>query len=176
MGYELKDEEINEAFDRFKILADQKKEIFDDDLRALVAEEITKIPQVFDLLRLQLSDCAPGGVPSAAVTILHDGKEITDAAIGNGTMDAIFKVIDRVCGVSGELKDYKVDAVSQGKDAMARVLVKVVFDESKPAIMGHGLSVDTMLATAKAYIGALNSYMSMKERLRNVQKIEQEGI
>jgi 2-isopropylmalate synthase len=110
------------------------------------------------------------------VTILHDGKEITDAAIGNGTMDAIFKVIDRVCGVSGELKDYKVDAVSQGKDAMARVLVKVVFDESKPAIMGHGLSVDTMLATAKAYIGALNSYMSMKERLRNVQKIEQEGI
>ena len=174
LGYELKDEEINEAFDRFKILADQKKEIFDDDLRALVAEEITKIPQVFELLRLQLSDCAPGGVPSAAVTILHDGKEITDAAIGNGTMDA--SVIDRVCGVSGELKDYKVDAVSQGKDAMARVLVKVVFDESKPAIMGHGLSVDTMLATAKAYIGALNSYMSMKERLRNVQKIEQEGI
>lgn len=176
LGYELKDEEVNEAFDRFKILADQKKEIFDDDLRALVAEEITKIPQIFELTRLQLSDCAPGGVPSAAVTILHEGKEITDAAIGNGTMDAIFKVIDRVCGVSGELKDYKVDAVSQGKDAMARVLVKVVFDESKPAIMGHGLSVDTMLATAKAYIGALNSYMSMKERLRSVQKIEQEGI
>ena len=176
LGYELKDEEINEAFERFKILADQKKEIFDDDLRALVAEEITKIPQVFELLRLQLSDCAPGGVPSAAVTILHDGKEITDAAIGNGTMDAIFKVIDRVCGVSGELKDYKVDAVSQGKDAMARVLVKVVFDESKPAIMGHGLSVDTMLATAKAYIGALNSYMSMRERLRSVKASEKEGI
>ncbi|WP_263833695.1 2-isopropylmalate synthase [Sulfurospirillum oryzae] len=176
LGYELKDEEINEAFDRFKILADQKKEIFDDDLRALVAEEITKIPQIFDLVRLQLSDCAPGGVPSAAVTILHEGKEITDAAIGNGTMDAIFKVIDRVCGVSGELKDYKVDAVSQGKDAMARVLVKVVFDESKPAIMGHGLSVDTMLATAKAYIGALNSYMSMKERLRSVKTNEEEGI
>jgi len=176
LGYELKEEDLNEAFDRFKIVADQKKEIFDDDLRALVAEEITKIPQVFDLVRLQLSDCAPGGVPSAAVTIRHDGKEITDAAIGNGTMDAIFKVIDRVCGVSGELKEYKVDAVTQGKDAMARVLVKVVFDESKPAIMGHGLSVDTMLATAKAYIGALNSYMSMKERLRGLLKMEQEGI
>ncbi len=176
LGYELKEEDINDAFNRFKVLADQKKEIFDDDLRALIAEEITKIPQVFDLLRLQLSDCAPGGVPSAAVTILRDGQEITDAAIGNGTMDAIFKVIDRVCGVSGELKDYKVDAVSQGKDAMAKVLVKVVFEEGKPAIMGHGLSVDTMLATAKAYIGALNSYMSMKETLRSDQKIEQEGI
>ncbi len=168
LGFNLKDEEINDAFDRFKILADAKKEIFDDDIRALIAEEITKIPQVFELVTLQLSDCNPGGVPNAAVTIRHHGQEITDAAIGNGTMDAVFKVIDRVCGVSGELKDYKVDAVTQGKDALARVVVKVVFDESKPAIMGHGLSVDTMLATAKAYIGALNSYMSMKEGLRSI--------
>ncbi len=174
LGYDLKDEEINEAFERFKVLADQKKEIFDDDLRAIVAQEITKIPQVFELVRLQLSDCAPGGVPSAAITIRHDGKEVTDAAIGNGTMDAIFKVIDRVCGASGELKDYKVDAVSQGKDAMARVLVKVVFEDGKPAVMGHGLSVDTMLATAKAYIGALNSYLSMKERLKALGT--QEGV
>ena len=170
LGYDLKEEDINEAFDRFKIVADQKKEMFDDDIRALVAEEITKIPQIFELITLQLSDCSPGGVPSAAVTIRHDGVDITDAAIGNGTMDAVFKVIDRVCKVSGELKDYKVDAVTQGKDAMARVLVKVVFDESKPAIMGHGLSVDTMLATAKAYIGALNSYMSMREGLRNINQ------
>lgn len=168
LGFNLKDEEINDAFERFKILADAKKEIFDDDIRALIAEEITKIPQVFELVTLQLSDCNPGGVPNAAVTIRHHGQEITDAAIGNGTMDAVFKVIDRVCGVSGELKDYKVDAVTQGKDALARVVVKVVFDESKPAIMGHGLSVDTMLATAKAYIGALNSYMSMKEGLRSI--------
>ena len=172
LGYDLKEEDINEAFDRFKIVADQKKEMFDDDIRALVAEEITKIPQIFELITLQLSDCSPGGVPSAAVTIRHDGVDITDAAIGNGTMDAVFKVIDRVCKVSGELKDYKVDAVTQGKDAMARVLVKVVFDESKPAIMGHGLSVDTMLATAKAYIGALNSYMSMKEGLRNINQAQ----
>jgi 2-isopropylmalate synthase len=169
LGFNLKDEEINDAFERFKVLADAKKEIFDDDIRALIAEEITKIPQVFELVTLQLSDCNPGGVPNAAVTIRHHGEEITDAAIGNGTMDAVFKVIDRVCGVSGELKDYKVDAVTQGKDALARVVVKVVFDESKPAIMGHGLSVDTMLATAKAYIGALNSYMSMREGLRSVK-------
>ncbi|MDD3462660.1 MAG: 2-isopropylmalate synthase [Sulfurospirillaceae bacterium] len=169
LGYELKDEDINEAFERFKIVADQKKEMFDDDIRALVAEEITKIPQIFELVRLQLSDCSPGGVPSAAVTIRHNGKEITDAAIGNGTMDAVFKVIDRVCNVSGELRDYKVEAVTQGKDALARVLVKVVFDDSKPAVMGHGLSVDTMLGTAKAYIGALNSYISMREGLRNIK-------
>lgn len=175
LGYTLADNELNEAFDRFKILCDKKKEIFDDDIRALVAEEITKIPEIFELITLQLSDCNPGGVPNAAVTIRYDDKEITDAAIGNGTMDAVFKVIDRVCGVNGELKDYKVDAVTQGKDALARVVVKVAFDENKPAVMGHGLNVDTMLATAKAYIGALNSYMSMKEGLR-MRGLEKKGI
>lgn len=168
LGYHLSGDELNEAFGRFKMLADKKKEIFDDDLRAIATEEITKISETFKLITLQLSDCNPGGVPNAAVTIRYDDKEITDAAIGNGTMDAVFKVIDRVCGVNGKLKDYKVDAVSSGKDALARVVVKVTFEEGKPAIIGHGLSVDTMLATAKAYIGALNSYMSMKERLVNV--------
>ncbi len=169
LGFNLKNEEIQKAFDKFKILADAKKEIFDDDIRALVASEIIKISEVYELITLQLSDCNPGGVPSAAVTIRHDGKNTTDAAIGNGTMDAIFKVIDRVCGAKGKLKEYKVDSVTQGKDALARVVVKVVFDESKPAIMGHGLSVDTMLATAKAYIGALNSYISMRDGLRDIK-------
>ncbi len=168
LGYDLSDEEINEAFKRFKILSDSKKEIFDDDLRAIVAEEITKIPQTFELVRLQLSDCNPGGVPSAAITISHNGEETTDAAIGNGTMDAVFKVIDRVCGAKGVLKEYKVESVTQGKDALAKVVVKVCFDESKPAVMGHGLSVDTMLATAKAYIGALNSYISMKDGMKSI--------
>lgn len=175
LGYTLNDEELNQAFVLFKELADQKKEIFDDDIRALVAEEITKIPEIFELVTLQLSDCNPGGVPNAAVTIRYEGKETTDAAIGNGTMDAVFKVIDRVCGVNGELMDYKVDAVTQGKDALARVVVKVAFDEQKPAVMGHGLSVDTMWATAKAYIGALNSYMSIREGLR-MKGLEKKGI
>ena len=167
LGFNLANDEIDESFGRFKILADAKKEIFDDDIRALVSAEIAKVEEVFKLVTLQLSDCNPGGVANAAVTISHDGEEITDAAIGNGTMDAVFKVIDRVCKVKGELRDYKVDAVTEGKDAMARVLVKVVFEEGKPAIMGHGLSVDTMLATANAYIGALNSYISMKDGFKN---------
>ncbi|MBE0496238.1 MAG: 2-isopropylmalate synthase [Campylobacterales bacterium] len=175
LGYTLNDVELNEAFVLFKALADQKKEVFDDDIRALVAEEITKIPEIFELVTLQLSDCNPGGVPNAAVTIRHAGQETTDAAIGNGTMDAVFKVIDRVCGVNGALMDYKVDAVTQGKDALARVVVKVSFDDQKPAVMGHGLSVDTMWATAKAYIGALNSYMSIREGLR-MRGLEKKGI
>ena len=163
LGFNLKDAEIDEAFKRFKFLADAKKEIFDDDIRALVAEEIIKIKEFYKLVTLQLSDCNPGGLPSAAVTISYEGKQKTDAAIGNGTMDAIFKVIDRICDVNGKLKEYKVDSVTQGKDALAKVVVKVVFGEDKTAVIGHGLSVDTMLATAKAYIGALNSHLSMKK-------------
>ena len=74
-------------------------------------------------------------------------------------MDAIFKVIDRLSGIHGVLKDYKVSAVSQGKDALANVVVKVEFDGK--TIIGHGLDIDTMTASARAYIGALNSYVKI---------------
>ena len=101
----------------------------------------------------------------AAVAIKFKDQIIKDAAIGDGTMDAIFKTIDRLTGYNGELKDYKVTSVSEGKDALAKVITRVSFDNISPAFVGHGLSIDTMLATAKAYLGALNSYLSQKERL-----------
>ena len=160
LGFDLSPEDLNKAFERFKLLADKKKEIFDDDIRMLIANEITNIPQAYELVGLQIADCS-AGVPSAAVTIRHDGEEITDAGIGNGTIDAIFKTIDRISGHSGLLRDYRVEAVSQGKDALAKVVVNVQFDKNNSAVIGHGLSIDTMLASAKAYIGALNSYLSM---------------
>lgn len=165
LGFELSEEELHSAFERFKVLADKKKEIYDDDIRMLIAQETTHIPKVYELVKLQISDCSEG-VPSAAATIRYNGEELTDAAIGSGTIDAVFKVIDRLSGYTGELKDYKVEAVSQGKDALARVIVKVVFDDDHPAVIGHGLSVDTMVASANAYINSLNSYLSMKEGLR----------
>ncbi len=160
LGFELSREDLDKAFERFKKLADKKKEIFDDDIRMLIASEITNIPQTFELVGLQIADCS-AGVPSAAVTIRHNGETITDAGIGDGTIDAIFKTIDRISGHAGVLKDYRVEAVSQGKDALAKVVVNVQFDKERSAVIGHGLSIDTMLASAKAYIGALNSYLSM---------------
>lgn len=165
LGFDLSEEEINAAFERFKALADKKKEIYDDDIRMIVSEESIHIPKVYELVKLQISDCSEG-VPSAAATIRYHGEEITDAAVGNGTIDAVFKVIDRISGFNGELTDYKVEAVSEGKDALAKVVVKVVFDNAKPAVIGHGLSVDTMMASAMAYINSLNSYLSMNEGLR----------
>ncbi len=164
LGFSLGDEEINKAFERFKILADKKKEITDDDIRVLITNEIASAPEVYKLKKLQINDCSEG-VPSAAVTIEYEGKEITDAGIGDGTIDAIFKTIDRISGYQGTLNDYQVQAVSKGKDALAKVVVKVVFDKERPAVIGHGLSIDTMIASAKAYVSALNSYISMRDIL-----------
>jgi 2-isopropylmalate synthase len=160
----LSEEELNRVFERFKKLADKKKEIYDEDILAIMNEETDKTPKVYELISLQLSDCSDG-MPSAAAKIKFEDKVYTDAAIGEGTIDAVFKVIDRISGISGRLMDYKVEAVSEGKDALAKVMVKVIFDENKPAVMGHGLSIDTMLASAKAYINALNNYLHMKDLL-----------
>ncbi|MDY0195478.1 MAG: 2-isopropylmalate synthase, partial [Sulfurovaceae bacterium] len=164
LGFELDDENLNSTFDRFKELADKKKDIYDDDIRALVTSEMTNVEKAYELVAMQLMD-STGGVPSAAVTIRHNEEEITDAGIGGGTIDAVFKTIDRITGYQGTLLDYKVTSVSKGKDALANVTVKVMFNDDEPAIIGHGLSLDTMLASARAYIGALNSYLSMEGKL-----------
>jgi 2-isopropylmalate synthase len=161
---DISEEELNEIFMKFKKVADKKKEIYDEDILAIMNEASDKTPKVYELISLQLSDCSEG-MPSAAAKIKFEDKIFTDAAIGEGTIDAVFKVIDRISGISGRLMDYKVEAVSEGKDALAKVMVKVIFDENKPAVMGHGLSIDTMLASAKAYINALNNYLHMKDLL-----------
>ncbi|KIM09004.1 MAG: 2-isopropylmalate synthase [Sulfurovum sp. PC08-66] len=166
LGFHIEDEKLNPIFAKFKELADKKKDIYDDDLRALVTSQISCVEPQFELIGLQLMDCS-NGVPSAAITIKHNDNQITDAGIGDGTIDAIFKTIDRISGYSGRLMDYKVTSVSKGKDALANVTVKVVFNDNEPAIIGHGLSIDTMIASARAYIGALNSYLSMEGMLKS---------
>ncbi len=161
---DIEDNRLNELFMKFKKLADRKKEIYDEDILAIMNEAEDKTPKVYELISLQLSDCSDG-MPSAAAKVKFEERIYTDAAIGEGTIDAVFKVIDRISGINGKLLDYKVEAVTKGKDALAKVMVKVVFDENKPAVMGHGLSIDTMLASAKAYINALNNYIHMKDLL-----------
>ena len=164
LGFKLNEEQLNETFMKFKKLADKKKEIFDEDIIAILNDTMDSTPKTYELVSLQLSDCSDG-MPSAAAKIKFEDKIYVDAAIGEGTIDAVFKVIDRISGINGRLMDYKVEAVTEGKDALAKVMVKVVFDENKPAVMGHGLSIDTMLASAKAYINALNNYIHMKDLL-----------
>ena len=170
LGFDkVPDDELNAAFERFKLLADKKKEVTDDDIRMLITDESLNHDKTYELVGLQISDCS-NGMPMAAVTIKHNGEILKDAAIGDGTMDAIFKTIDRLTGITGELNDYKVISVTEGKDALAKVTTRVTFDSFSPSFVGHGLSIDTMLATAKAYLGSMNSYLSQKARLaKNVE-------
>jgi len=160
----LSDEELNKTFESFKNICDKKKEITDDDIRMIITNEKLVTNVTYELLSLQISSCS-AGVPSSAVCIKFEGKEYTDAAIGDGTIDAIFKTIDRITGYHGKLNDYKVKAVSEGQDALAKVTCSVTFSDENPPMIGHGLSIDTMLASASAYISALNSYLSMKNLL-----------
>ncbi len=166
LGFVLNDDELQVAFDRFKILCDNKKNVFDDDIRAILCEETLHIPQVFSLNLVQVSACSLGKY-CAAMSISRDGVEYSDSALGNGAVDCVLKSVDRISGIKGNLKEYRVESVTSGKDALAKVIVKVEFEPNKPAIIGHGLDIDTINATAKAYIGALNSYLSMKDLISN---------
>lgn len=166
LGFKLKEGELEQIFIKFKELADKKKEIYDEDLIALINNIQNRVPKVYRLISLQLSDCSEG-VPSAVAKVEFNGVEQQEAAIGEGIIDAIFKVIDRITGIKGVLKDYRVEAVTQGKDALAKVMVKVQFDNNKPPVLGHGLDIDTMKASAEAYLNALNNYLHMKELLPN---------
>ncbi|MGB3752179.1 MAG: 2-isopropylmalate synthase [Arcobacteraceae bacterium] len=165
LGFDdLDDAALMSAFEKFKVICDKKKEITDDDIRMIVTDEKINSNKIFEIASVQISDCS-NGVPSAVVTIKHEGKEIQDAAIGDGAIDAIFKTIDRITGFNGTLIDYKVNSVTEGKDALAKVNCQVIFNDNKQAVLGHGLSLDTMIASANAYVGALNSYLSMQNML-----------
>jgi 2-isopropylmalate synthase len=161
LGLEISDTELNRAFERFKLLADKKKNITDEDIRILISDETININKSFELIKMQINDCSEG-FPSAVITIKHNDKIKTDAGIGEGVVDAIFKTIERISNINGKLKDYEVKSVTEGKNALAKVVVKVAFNQESKAYIGHGLAIDTMMASAKAYIGALNNYISMK--------------
>ena len=160
LGFDdIKNSELNSAFDRFKLLCDKKKDISDEDIRMIITDEKLSAEKIYELVSLQLSDFS-GGIPSAVVSIKYNNKIITDASIGDGTIDAVFKTIDRITGYNGSLLEYQVNSVTEGKDALAKVVRKVYF-ENKMTVIGHGLNIDTMLASARAYIGALNSFLSI---------------
>ena len=96
------------------------------------------------------------------MTISYDNKLLQEAAIGEGTIDAIFKAIDRVTNIQGHLVSYDVSSVTKGKDALAKVTVKVLFENGTKAVLGQGLNIDTMVASSHAYLSALNLYIDAK--------------
>lgn len=153
LGLELNEAELDRAFARFKDLADKKKEITDEDIKALVNDEVTLIPERFKLHYLHFT----GGstiIPTATVGVEGARGKVEAAACGDGPVDAAFNAIDRITGLPGRLADYKLNAVTGGKDALGEVVLKVAVGDLK--VSGRGVSTDIIDASVKAYMNAIN--------------------
>ena len=152
LGFELGDNSLNDAFSKFKDLADKKKEIYDEDIIAIIdGENVAEQKIKFKSLRVV---CGSEG-QNADITLLVDGEEKTAKTKGNGPVDAVFTAIKQICGEHGKLKLYQVHAVTQGTDAQAEVTVRLETSEGR-TYTANSADVDTLVASAKAYIGALN--------------------
>jgi 2-isopropylmalate synthase len=155
MGYRLPEERINSLFIRFKELADRKKNVEEEDLVSLVEEKWGGEEEIFTLETIQLS-YGNRSVPTASVRIfdLRRRQALEEAACGNGSVDAIFKAIDRVTGEVMHLEEYKIASVTHGKDALGEVFVKL--RQGDCTVQGRGVSTDVLEASARAYIHAVN--------------------
>ena len=171
----LTDEEINNVFSRFKEIGDKKKFVYDDDLSALVDGQMTKVPETWVMEYLNVTS-GNHTVPTATVRLKkastgRSKKEtvLEDAGVGDGPVDAALKAIDRLTETRGRLKDYAIRAVSQGKDALGEVSVKVDFGDGD-LVTGKGASTDVIEASAKAYLNAVNRHLNTGRRKKKPRK------
>jgi len=156
MGYTLSAEEITAAFVKFKDLADKKKVVTDRDIEALVDENIA-VPEIFVIDSFQINS-GNKMISTSTVSIKKEDKIITEAATGDGPVDAAFNAIERATGVNVELVHYHIEAVTEGKDALGEVTVKI--SNNGNVYMGKGVSTDIIEASVKAYINAINRSIS----------------
>ncbi|EST55160.1 2-isopropylmalate synthase [Brevibacillus panacihumi W25] len=160
LGVTLEQEEVNAAFAAFKILCDKKKEITDDDILALVDTKMERGPEAFQLESVQLA-YGNISVPTASVRLLRaDGSVCEEAACGNGSVDSIYKAIDRATGEDVTLVDYKILSVTHGKDALGEVYVRL--QQGDLSVTGRGVSTDVLEASAVAYIRAVNKILERR--------------
>lgn len=153
LGYNLGADEIQKAFEQFKSLADKKKEVTDRDIEALVKDKVADIPEVFELESFQISS-GNKVIANSVISLKRNGNIITEAATGDGPVDAAFNAMDRLIGFSMELEEYSLKAVTEGKDALGEVTVKVLKNDKY--YIGRGVSTDIVEASIKAYLNAVN--------------------
>jgi len=156
LGFSLASAEIDRAFDRFKRLADKKKEIFDEDLTAIVEEQLPAVAETYSLQYVHTS-AGNETVPTATIRLVKDNAVIQDAACGDGPVDACYKTIDRITKMSPELVDYGLRSVTGGKDALGEVTVKLRHRGEE--VSGRATSTDIIEASAKAYVNAINKLL-----------------
>lgn len=157
MGFELDKEQFERVYNRFLNVADRKKEIGSQDLASIVEIELTKVAETFTFGNLQIMS-GNTMVPLASVTLIRKGEKNTDAATGNGPVDAVFNCIERIIGQSGTLRDYDLKAVTMGRDALGEAMVRVEIGGT--VYSGIGTSPDVIEASARAYLNAFNRFFA----------------
>jgi 2-isopropylmalate synthase len=161
LGFRLPKAEVDRAFARFKVLADKKKEVFDEDLIAIVEEDLPAAQEIYALAYVHTAS-GSDTVPTATIRLSREGKVVQDAATGDGPVDACYKTINRMTGLSPELVDYSLHAVTKGRDAQGEVSVKL--RHKGVEVTGRGTSTDIIEASAKAYVNAINRLLSRTTR------------
>lgn len=153
MGYHLVDEEINRSFERFKTLADAKKEIYDEDIVALIADEVYRIPDIFELQSVEAYSIT-GESPRAKVRLTVDGESVEMESTGDGPVDAVYSAIKKIVRNDCPLVGYFVKGITGGTDAQGEVTTRV--KDGDQVFIGQGADTDIIVASAKAYVNALN--------------------
>ncbi|MCO6450846.1 MAG: 2-isopropylmalate synthase [Caldilineales bacterium] len=173
LGYHLDDEELDKVFKRFKALADKKKTVSDADIEALVADEVYQPQESWELMNVQVQ-CGSNVVPTAVVTLRNvaSGEVITDAGFGTGPVDAVYQGIDKIAKAPNILTEFLVQAVTEGIDANGDVTVRIAVPESRGythtaqgrprrrLFSGRGIDTDIVVASAKAYLQAVNKMIA----------------
>ena len=173
MGVELERPKLDEAFRRFKGLAERKKSVTDSDLMALVREEVGHDEEHFRLGHLQVV-CGPPAAATATVRLIGPGgAEQVGAAVGSGSVDAVFRAIGKMVESPNELVDFKIRNVTEGIDALGEVSVRIVSrNGSEHSYTGYGTDTDVIVASAKAYLAAINRLLSAAELAPVVRAVE----
>ncbi len=153
MGIRLSEQEMGRAFEKFKELADKKKTLYEEDLVSIVEDEINKPLETW---RLESIAYASGTkvTPKATVTVKAKGRTVTASSTGDGPVDASYKAIEKVTKIKTRLVDYRIEAVTSGKDALGEVSIKV--QSGRNVALGRGASTDIIEASAKAFLNAIN--------------------
>jgi len=162
LGFQLGDNAFEDAFRRFKALADRKKHVFDEDLEALVEDEVAVAAETIRIVGLTVI-AGTNGPQKATLTLDVNGTEVTKETTGNGPVDAIFNAIHAIVPHTAKLSLYQVHAVTEGTDAQAEVSVRL--EEEGKSVTARGADPDTLVASAKAYISAINKLSAKRARI-----------
>ncbi|OGL41303.1 MAG: 2-isopropylmalate synthase [Candidatus Schekmanbacteria bacterium RIFCSPHIGHO2_02_FULL_38_11] len=165
LGYEMTKEEIDKAYTIFTELADKKKVIFNEDLEAIIDDEIRTVPEIFQLVGLQA--ISGDKISSTATVKIKKGNKIfQESAIGDGPVDASCVAIDKITKIKGKFLDYSIRSVSAGREAVGEALVKVKFGDK--VVTGKAASTDVIFASAKGYLNALNKFLSKDKEKKGI--------